>query len=273
MLFKRFFVFCTILGLSACEKGQDFATLCEEHPTICNEFKEDTWCKEERISVSFSNLDYLNTPNEENMFNQLISYENYANCMQLASKIEHIKLKNKKTMRVNNLTIANKRIKEISEQTKGLKHPNLLYFHWTRYLDNNALDTFLALENTKQLETPNLQFKLATYYAKINENKTLALLYHALELNTIDETNNTKQKINTEIFKSISTIFAHKKKQKQAYIWSKILFIHSPEDITISNIKLNEYAKTYNLDASFLDLVAARTLETILKGEFKAPKS
>lgn len=73
-------------------------------------------------------------------------------------------------MRINNVVNAKNKIKEISENTVNSKHPNLLYFHWTRYLNNDALKTFLALEKTQQLETPNLQFNLATYYAKRDQN-------------------------------------------------------------------------------------------------------
>jgi hypothetical protein len=266
MFFKQFYVLCIFFVLSGCEKGQDFATLCEENPSICQEFEEDSWCKRERISVGFSNLNHKNDPSEENKFNQLISYESYGKCMQLASKIEHVKLKHKKTMRLGNVNKAQARLKEISEKTKGMKHPSLLYFHWTRYLDNNALSDFLALENTNQLETPSLQFNLATYYAKIDQNKTLNLLYHALELTNKDET------VNTEIFKSISTIFADKKKQKQAYIWSKVLVLHAPEDKTVTNATLTAYAKAFDLDHSFLDLVAEHTLKTILEGQFKPPE-
>lgn len=73
-------------------------------------------------------------------------------------------------MRINNVVNAKNKIKEISENTVNSKHPSLLYFHWTRYLNNDALKTFLALEKTQQLETPNLQFNLATYYAKRDQN-------------------------------------------------------------------------------------------------------
>lgn len=267
MFFKRFYVLCSIIALLGCDRKPNFADLCEEHPNICQEFKEDTWCKRERISVGFSNLHHLEAPTDENKYNQLISYENYAKCMTHASKIEHIKFKEKKSMRISNVAKAKERIAEISKETQNSNHPGILYYQWSRYLNNNALQAFLALEDTNELETPHLQFNLATYYAKIDQNKTLKLLYHALELTNKDEP------INTEIFKSISTIFADKKKQKQAYIWSKILSMHSPDDESISSESLEEYAKAFKLDHEYLDMIANATLEKIMKGEFTAPQS
>lgn len=258
-------VISMMLLTSACNQAPTFAELCDENPKICNEFKEDSWCKRERIAVGFANVAHKEKPGDIEKYNQLISYENYAKCMAHASNIEHIRFKEKQTMRVNNVAQAKQRIKEISEATVNSKHPNLLYYHWSRYLNNDALEAFLALENTKILETPDLQLNLATYYAKRDQTKTLNLLYHALELTEVDEP------VNNEIFKSIATIFADKDKHKQVYIWSKILLLYSPDDENIKRVNLEQYAQSFQLDSEFLDIVAEKTLDKILNGEFKTP--
>lgn len=262
---KALTVSSLLILVVGCNKPPTFADLCANNPNICNEFKEDSWCKQERISVGFANLEHKSTSGDIQKFNQLIAYENYAQCMGHASKIEHIKFKEKQTMRITNVVKAKQKIAEISEATKTSKHPSLLYFHWSRYLDKNALQEFLNLEKTNQLETPELQLNLATYYAKKDPKKTLDLLYHALELTSMNEP------INNEVFKSIATIFADKKKHRQVYIWSKILVTHSPEDKEIKSVNLEQYAKSFNLDKEFLDTVALKTLNTILSGNFKKP--
>ena len=254
-----------MLLTSACDKAPSFADLCRDNPQICNEFKEDSWCKKERIDVGFANLAHQNNSSDIEKFNQLISYENYAQCMNHASKIEHIKFKDKQTMRITNVIKAKQKIKDISKATESSKHPSLLYYHWSRYLNKDALQTFLDLESTNKLETSELQFNLATYYAKRDQSKTLKLLYHALELSKKDDV------INTEIFKSIATIFADKKKYTQVYIWSQILATHSPEDESIKHVNLQSYAQTFNLDQEFLDTVALKTLDSIVNGQFKTP--
>lgn len=261
---KRIFVIS--LFLVACDNGPNFAKLCEENPEICQEFTEDSWCKKERINIGFANLEQKQDPKDINQFNQLVAYEAYEKCVSHASKIEHIKLKEKTTRRVNNMIKARERIKEISEETRNSDHPRLLYFHWTRYMDEAALEKFLSYEGSSELETPESQFELATYYAKRDPQKTIGVLFHALELH--QEPN----PINPEVFKSLSSIFTDKEKYKQGYIWLKVLSLYSPDDKDLTTESLSQYSTFYNLDAAFLDKAAELTLEKIREGNFTAPK-
>jgi len=235
------------------------------HSEICHEFEQDSWCKRERIAVGFANLNHVKTPLGPQKFEQLIAYENYAHCMEHASKIEHIKFKNKQVMRVNNLIKAREQIKRIANQTQSSLHPDLLYFHWSRYLNKKSLAKFLALEDTLQLETPRLQLNLATYYVKRDKEKTLQLLYHSLELSNDDVP------IDVEVFKSISTLFAENKDYKKAYIWSKILNLYADDDKTVTEQSLENYLRNYNLKSEYLDQAAEAILDRIMDGQFKAP--
>lgn len=263
----------TIIGLislffllSACDNKPNFAQLCEENSDICNEFEEDTWCKRERIFVGFANLHHKKEETDLHKFNQLIAYEDYAQCMSHASKIEHIKLKHKQTMRVDNTIKAKKRIFEISKATENSEHPHLLYYHWSRYINEESLAKFLSQEGSGTLENPQSQFNLATYYTKIDPQKTLSLLYRALELYQVDET------INPEIFQSISTIFAEMQQAKQVYIWLRIFRLYSPENKVVTEKSLDNYVVGYKLNKELLDKVAKATLEKIESGAFNSPK-
>lgn len=262
-----FVVLFFLIILSGCDSGPSFAQLCEENPEICGEFHDDSWCKRERIAVGSANIQHKIKADDLQKFNQLIAYENYNKCVTHASKIEHIKLKEKKTRRIENMMKARLRIEEIAEQTRTSEHPRLLYFHWTRYLNEQALEKFLALEGTNELETPESQYELATYFIKRDQDKTLQLLFHSLELH------NTETQINVEVFKSLSSIFADKNQPKQSYIWLKVLQLYMPSDPSISENTLNGYVILNRLDVDFLDKIAAATLSKIVNGGFIAPKS
>ncbi|WP_206485734.1 DUF2989 domain-containing protein [Thalassotalea sp. G2M2-11] len=256
-----------LLGLlSACDSAPDYQQLCQDNPEICNELHDDSWCKAERINVGKANLAQKQQPKGIHQFNQLIAYEKYEKCISHAAKIEHIKAKDKKARRIESMMKARARISEIAEQTKGAQHPRLLYYHWSRFLDKQALESFLALEGTKAVETPESQYELATYYAKTDQKKTLQLLFHSLEL--FDE-NST---VNNEVFKTLSSIYAEKQEVKQAYIWLKVLQIFDPEDPDISANTLQNYIDGYQLDAEFLNKVAQNTLDKITSSTFVAPK-
>lgn len=257
----------TLVTVSACNKGPNFSQLCKDHPEICAEFTEDSWCKKERIAVGVANMEHKLAPKDDvTMFNQLIAYENYDKCISHAAKIEHIKLKEKKTRRINNMMKARLRLEEISQRSKNSNHPRLLYYHWTRHLDESALERFLALEGTSELETAESQFELATYYIKIDPDKTLQLLFHSLELLEEDT------KVNVDIFKSLSSIFSKKRQHQQAYIWLKVLSLYEPEDPALSPNTISNFRATHQLDYSFLDKVAEATVEKIDSGRFKPPK-
>ncbi|WP_286272907.1 DUF2989 domain-containing protein [Thalassotalea hakodatensis] len=267
MIIRYLVVFTAFLYLSACDSGPNFATLCKENPEICEEFTEDSWCKRERIAVGVANVEAKLSPNNDlPKFNQLIAYEGYEKCISHAAKIEHIKLKEKKTRRINNMILARARIEELTQSTKSSEHPRLLYYHWTRELDEQALEKFLALEGTKALETSESQYELATYYIKRDPTKTLQLLFRSLEL-LEDSTD-----INDEVFKSLSSIFAKKNKAKQAYIWLKVLSLYDPEDPVLNHNALENYIATHDLDYEFLDQVAEATLNKIESLQFIAPK-
>ena len=254
------------LGLTACDLKPEFAKLCDDHPEVCQEFKEDSWCKKERVTVGLSHFPSNSKGADVDKYNQLIAYEEYAKCMDFASQIEHIKLKNKRTVRIENAMLARQRIAEISAQTKNSEHPYLLYFHWSRYIDEQALQKLLQLEGSAAVQTSRAQFYLATHYIKRDLDKTLTLLFHALELHISGE------KIENEIFKSISSIFAQKENAKLTYVWLKMAQLNEPTDRGIREDVLQTYIDGYGLNAELLDRVAASTLNKIYLGQFSEPK-
>ena len=259
-----------LIGMSGCDNAPSMAEMCELDAQICLDIQEDNWCKKERKAMLMANTEMHLTKEgyqkEGKTYDLLLSLETYADCMGLASQIEHIKLKEKKTKRTNNYLNAKKHIEEISEQHIDSEHPLILYFLWSRYQNTTALEDFLDMEGSAALESPEAQLHLATYYAKRDREKTLSLLFHALELYQEGEV------VNYEIFKSIATIFTDKKEYKQAYIWLKVLNLYAPQDQELNEANLANYAQSFNLNATFLDQVANKTLEKINQGQFIAPR-
>jgi tetratricopeptide (TPR) repeat protein len=264
---KSFFytsVLCLLLF--SCDSGPKLADICASDTEICALFTPDSWCKSERKDTIFVAFSLKQSPTDDLKYQMLVAYEKYAECVAFSTKIEHIKLKEKRTARVKNYLKAKALIKTLSNETKHSNHPDLLFYHWSRYLDEGALAEFLAMEGSALLETPNGQFNLATHYAKRDLNKTLSLLFHALELYQ------PEQHINVEIFQSLSTIFTDKNKYQQAYIWLKVLFLYDPENKYVKEATLINFASTYQLEREFLNRVALSTLDKILDGKFEAPK-
>lgn len=256
----------SLLLLSSCDSNKSLTELCKENPQICQEFGQDSWCKKERIDVVLARIDLKTIKNDPHKYSLLIAYEGYVNCMVLASQIQHIKLKEKTTMRKNNLLNAKAKLAKLSDQTLDSTHPHLLYYHWSRELNKDSLEKFLTLEGSAALENSTSQFQLATHYAKNDTNKTLRLLFRSLELYKSNE------KLIPEVFETLTTVFTNKNKPKQAYIWLKVYHLVTTKNEAQVKQQLKQYQSDYSLDGSFLDKVASNTLANIRSGKFKAPK-
>ena len=253
------------LFLTGCGDKVNLAQLCEDNEEICNEFGQDSWCKSERIDVAVNRIKVKNDNLDTGKYNLLIAYEGYIKCMSLASQIQHIKLKEKTTVRKNNLLKAKANMSLLSEQSAESKHPHLLYYYWSRESNVLALEEFLQLEGSQILENPTAQYHLATYYIKRNTKKTLGLLYHALELHQ------PGTQLSPEVLQSLATIFTQKKQYKQAYIWLRTyqLLLDKPDEMIETSLLGYQQAK--KLNAEFLDEVASTTLAKIEAGKFTSP--
>lgn len=251
------------LMLCGCDSMPTIKEICENSPNMCNDLNTDSWCRVERSEIIENR--YLSTrkQTDEQKYKLLMAFEDYSTCIEKASKIEHIKLKEKKTTRVKGYLTSVREIRRLSYETRGSNMPELLYYHWSRHGNKNSLRKFLAFEDTEKLETPKMQYALATYYVKIDTDKTINILYHALELYRPGED------IDVEIMKTLSSLFMDEEKHKQAYVWAKVAEDFGAEDIDLTPLQTRMIND--GLDVAKLDNLAANTLTKIQEGQFVAP--
>ena len=248
-----------------CNDSENLVQLCKDNIEICEEFGQDSWCKTERIDVALSRIKVKNNQLDTDKYRLLLSYEGYIKCMALASQIQHIKLKEKTTLRKINLNKARDNLSLLIEETSSSQHPHLLYYQWSRGSNDLALAQLLQLEGTVELENSTAQYHLATYYVKRDSKKTLGLLYRSLELHDPGTV------LLPEIIQTLATIFTKQQKYKQAYIWLRAYQLLNDKPDKLIESSLRSYQLVGSLNADFLDDVASSTLEKILAGEFIPP--
>lgn len=74
MMNVKYAIIGTFTLITACNKAPSFADLCDQHPKICSEFKENSWRKRERIVVGFANLEHKKPPKtHKNLINSLVT--------------------------------------------------------------------------------------------------------------------------------------------------------------------------------------------------------
>ncbi|TYK66846.1 DUF2989 domain-containing protein [Colwellia echini] len=256
-----FFSFLT----AACSDKVNVTELCDNNVEFCDQIRADNWCKAERISLLVNHDRVKNNNRDDDKYKLLITYEGYIKCMSLAAQIQHIKLKEKTTKRINNLNNAQANFAQLSTEVAHSNHPHILYYLWSRNTNEQALAELLVLEGTEALNNSTSQYHLATYYVKRDRKKTLGLLYRALELHEPDTT------LNPEILETLATIFTNKKQYKQAYIWLRAyqLLLEKPNKMLEQSLK--SYQVVGDLNTEFLDDVASSTLDKILAGKFTSP--
>lgn len=262
---KILIIVLTAILTTGCDSGVSLGEACDKHGQICEQITPDSWCKAERKAVILANYQVEEFNVEHDKYALLIANENYAKCIYKASLIEHRKLKEKKTFRIDNHERTKVRLAKLAEETKNSTDPDLLFYHWSRFQEKSALKKFLSYEGTKKLETSRLQFNLATYYIKRDQAKTIALLYRSLEL--VKDDND----ILPEIFRTLSTIYLDQKQFKQSYVWLRVLFEVNPGEV--NQKLLDDFSKGYQLDQDRLDSIAELTLDKISQGQFKSPRS
>ncbi|KAF7787376.1 hypothetical protein PRUB_a4586 [Pseudoalteromonas rubra] len=252
--------------LSGCDDTITLSKICSDTPGFCADLNKDSHCKEERASVIFSRYREYKAPTDENKYTLLKDFEQYNECVSLAAQIEHIKLKEKTTSRVEGHLTSLKEMTRIYQDTINTEHPGLLYYHWSRRNNRMALNKLLNMQDQEHVKSDReIQLFLATFYAKIDDDKTIDILYRVLELNKAGETPDP------EVFASLVSIFYKQQKYKHAYTFARVAQLSGSENIDILPVEHKLSASGKDLGA--LDTLAAKTWEEISNGEFLSPRN
>ncbi|MFY8275163.1 DUF2989 domain-containing protein [Pseudoalteromonas sp. SSDWG2] len=255
-----------LAAITGCDSQPTVREMCEQHPTMCEDLNTDSHCRVERADVIFDRVAEAQAPTLDNKYNLLKAFETYSKCVNLAKQIEHIKLKEKTASRYVGFNTAQKEMKRLLDETKGSNHPGLLYFHWSRNNDQSAIVKLLAMENDpKVVDSQDAQFYLASYYMKVDTDKTLYHLYRNLELNKPDT------EPNQEVLTSLVNIHYQRHDYNLAYTFARIATLAGIENIDYT--ALTSYTKEAGHDIDRLDDLAQTTYEQITSGTFHSPRS
>ncbi len=261
-------IWSLVLVLSGCDFLKQFqqvtvARICKDYPHLCNDLNPDAHCRYEKAEIIRTRYAHLQTPTDPLKYQLLLLFEDYKECVTLASKIEHIKLKEKKSGRVKGMLTAQRELRQLSRDTEESDYPYLLYYHWSRHGSEDALKRFIAKQNSSELNEPELQKYLAEHYVKFDLEKTVEILHRALELYESGD------EIDPEIFYSLSTIYLKLEMFAKAYLWGYIA-----KDFDIKELDLGQIEAIViqqNKSPGQIESIASRYISDIRSGEFVSP--
>lgn len=264
-LMKYLALTLSVFILSACSEGElTLRAVCEKEPGLCSDLNDDSHCNLPRRDLIMQRFEEKHLPSDKNKYQLLVDFEKYSKCIELAAGIEHIKLKEKTSTRMVGYITSLKEIKRLSDDTISSDDPHLLYYHWSRNKSDSHLQRFLQAEQNNQLETPELQMALVSYYSKRDREKSIQLLHHALELYP------PNPKVDPEIYASLTSMFYKKKDYASSYHWALLAQQSGAFNVELQELKI--YLEQAKLDHEKIKETAEQTLAQLQLGEFTPPK-
>jgi hypothetical protein len=238
--------------------------ICKEYPQMCNDLNSDAHCRREKAEIIRTRYANRQAPSDPLKFDLLMQFEDYQECIGKAAQIEHIKHKEKKTDRVKGVITARRQLAQLARDTEDSKYPYLLHYHWSRFGRQESLREYLVLEKAGKLEEPELQVFLAEFYVKRDLDKTVRILYRALELYESGD------EVNPEIFYSLSTIFLKQERFPRAYVWAYIAKEYDVDNLDLTAIEA--LVRQVGKRPSRLEDIGDDYMSDIRSGDFVAPE-
>lgn len=205
----------TLTGCFEVRKNTD--QLCKDTPELrCERLNmDDGQCRVPRTDLIWHRFEVFKDPTDQNLIKEYNLLSEYKKCLELASQIQPIDQSNLKQRRFEALVNSGKDLEALVKKLSESTSPQALYFLWSRTGSDSARRAFLQMEGSPQLESAEMQYALATFYTGRDQEKTIALLKHALEL--------TKSSpVNVEILKSLASIHYQTHQREQAYVWAMV---------------------------------------------------
>jgi hypothetical protein len=250
--------------LSACgEKELNITQVCQEKPGLCTDLVEDGHCRVERSETILARFGEQKLPSDANKYRLLLDFEKYSKCMELAKGIEHIKLKEKTTARVNSYMVSLNEIKRLTDETVTSDYPGLLYYHWSRHQSRPHLEKFEQAAQAGQLNTPDLKFALARYYIERDKSLAITTMLDALKLYKAGDV------VDTDIYTSLTTLYFKQNKLPESYHWALVAQEAGVERIEFDMILKS--AKDNALDKDKIETLADETVAGLEVGQFQPP--
>ncbi|MGO1297112.1 MAG: DUF2989 domain-containing protein [Vibrio sp.] len=264
-LIKLTYITVLAVLLSGCfENRKNTTKLCADNPSLqCERLNvDDGQCRITRTDLIWQRYSVLKDASVDNLIHEYHAVAAYQKCLNLASQIRAIDQTELKQQRFLALSNSIEDEKKLITRIRELKDPKALYFLWSQVGDHNARRHFLQMEGQPELNTPQMQYALATFYTTRDSKKTIHLLNHALELYRDDDD------INLDILKSLASTYQLTDDKPQAYIWAMVAKQYGVDIASAQELQLL-YGFTPQQYRTF-DTITDKVIIALKKGTYQA---
>ncbi|GAA5214606.1 DUF2989 domain-containing protein [Corallincola platygyrae] len=264
MVRKQFILAISLTLLVACGEPGNVREICKAYPEHCSDLNSDGWCRYERADLIKQRYQLQKQSTGIGKYELLMHLEDYRDCIERASQIQHTNNKEQTTQRVNGYLAALAQIEQVSKETEGDNTPDLLYYHWSRHGSLEAYDKLVAMDDQGLLERTDMQFRLAGAKIKSDPQQAVNKLYKALYLAE------GPTHYDSSIITMLATIFTQHRKGELAYLWLKVGELAELKSIDIE--ANSRYLRVNTEQREQLDKKAEEVYQSIEDGTFSLPE-
>lgn len=235
--------------------------LCKDDPQLCRGLNQDGWCQNQREIVVYKEFELKQSRTELGLYDALLAWEEYRDCIELAAHVEMKRLKIRQSQRVEGYIRAEQAINDYVKETATSSHPNLLWYHWSREGNKEAYAKFIALEQSGQLNTPELVLNIAAHYAEFDQERAIGYLLKALTMYQDEDD------IDPNIFSKLTTLTYQVKDYRHSYVWA--LITQEKEAGVVDMSKLGDSGRLTIFEKKKAEEIADQILSQLGNGNFK----
>ncbi len=253
----------TLLVSGCFESRKNTEQLCQDNPALrCEKLNmDDGQCRVPRTDLIWHRFDVMKNPSEANKVVEYKLLMEYRKCLELASQIQTIDQSELRQKRFNALVHAGNEQDRIVMELRSSQQPQTLYFLWSQLGDTHAQRAFLQMEGSPKLDTPEMQYALATFYTNRDKAKTIKLLIRSLELSD-------GKQVNVEAVKSLASIYYNVQNKEAAYIWTQVAAEYGVQLVPKQQLQLLYGFNDTKYEE--LDDMASQVESALKSGTFKA---
>ncbi|RQW63179.1 DUF2989 domain-containing protein [Vibrio viridaestus] len=254
-----------ICSLTGCfENTRNTDELCANNPQLkCDELNiNDGQCRIPRTNLIWHRYEVSKDATDANKIQEYTLTQEYLKCLEVAAQIQPIEQAKLKQQRFNALVNAGDSLKRLEKELHNYNTPKSLYFLWSQTGDTEARRSFLQLEGKKELDTPDMQYALATFYIDRDRQKTVGLLNRSIELTKSPEN------INVSALESLASVYKLLRQREKSYIWAMTSKAFGAPIVSDKELSL-----LYGFDEEKkekLDTIANTVIDAINDGDYRS---
>lgn len=261
------------LSLAGCRDEQSLENLCQQQQNLCQQLVADPRCNNSRREVLATALQLQLNPSAQQQFKQLGNLETYLQCAEKAALIQNIdptqrqalrsrdkprtlsakqledrqryaqRLQQSQHARQHSFLYAKEMFDQLERDTRASQDPHLLYWHWSRNNDHNAIDQLLKMDQQGLLSDYDLAFFISQEYVRYDQDKAKQALLRSLrhypkdqyargaQMMRLGHPSRKSDSIHVQVFRGLTSLFFAEKKYANAYVFAKLLTIN--KDISV----------------------------------------